>query len=113
MRLQVHPQEGFLLESLARRRIGQQLLAEGLQSARYFSLTIIHQVVYLVYDRQGKVACALKTFREELLADAAAREAFKKEALLWVNLEAHPFIRYGFDTPKLASALFGFVNSYF
>src|ERR1039458_2469656 len=24
-----------------------------------------------------------------------------------------PFIRYGFDTPKLASALFGFVKSYF
>jgi hypothetical protein len=23
------------------------------------------------------------------------------------------FIRYGFDTPKLASALFGFVKSYF
>jgi len=28
---------------------------------------------------------ALKTFRDELLADAAARKAFKKEALLWVN----------------------------
>ena len=27
-----------------------------------------------------------------MLVDAAAREAFKKEALLWVNLEEHPFI---------------------
>lgn len=27
-----------------------------------------------------------------MLADATAREAFKKEALLWVNLEEHPFI---------------------
>jgi tetratricopeptide (TPR) repeat protein len=49
-------------------------------------------VVYLVYHRQTKQVWALKTFRDELLADAAAREAFKKEALLWVNLEEHPFI---------------------
>jgi serine/threonine protein kinase len=49
-------------------------------------------VVYLAYDRGTKERCALKTFRDELLADAAAREAFKKEALLWVNLEEHPFI---------------------
>ena len=49
-------------------------------------------VVYLAYDRETKEVCALKTFRDELLVEAAAREAFKKEALLWVNLEAHPFI---------------------
>src|ERR1017187_5865818 len=49
-------------------------------------------VVYLAYSRGTKQVCALKTFRDELLADAAAREAFKNEALLWVNLEAHPFI---------------------
>ncbi len=49
-------------------------------------------VVYLAYCRETKGVCALKTFRDELLADAAAREAFKKEALLWVNLEEHPFV---------------------
>jgi tetratricopeptide (TPR) repeat protein len=49
-------------------------------------------VVYLAYSRETKQVCALKTFRDELLADAAAREAFKKEALLWVNLEEHSFI---------------------
>jgi len=49
-------------------------------------------VVYLAYDRESKVVCALKTFRDELLADPAARNAFKKEVLLWVNLERHPFI---------------------
>jgi serine/threonine protein kinase len=47
-------------------------------------------VVYLAYDCRIKVVCALKTFRDELLADAAARGAFKKETLLWVNLEEHP-----------------------
>jgi tetratricopeptide (TPR) repeat protein/tRNA A-37 threonylcarbamoyl transferase component Bud32 len=49
-------------------------------------------VVYLVYDRDFKKVRAVKTFRDELMVDAAAREAFKKEALLWVNLEEHPFI---------------------
>jgi tetratricopeptide (TPR) repeat protein len=49
-------------------------------------------VVYLAYSRETEQVCALKTFRDELLADAAAREAFKKEALLWVNLEEHSFI---------------------
>ncbi len=49
-------------------------------------------LVYLVYNRETKEVLALKTFRDELLADAAARQAFKKEALLWVNLEEHPFI---------------------
>jgi len=49
-------------------------------------------VVFLVYDRDTRDVCALKTFRDELLADPTAREAFQKEALLWVNLETHPFI---------------------
>lgn len=49
-------------------------------------------VVYLVYCRATREVLALKTFRDELLADSAARKAFKKEALLWVNLEMHPFI---------------------
>ena len=48
-------------------------------------------VVYLAW-RPETGECALKTFRDELLADATAREAFRKEALLWVNLEEHPFI---------------------
>jgi len=49
-------------------------------------------LVYLVYNRGTKRVHALKTFRDELLADAGARDAFKREALLWVNLEEHPFI---------------------
>ena len=49
-------------------------------------------IVYLVRSRQTSEVFALKTFRDELLADSGAREAFKKEALLWVNLERHPFV---------------------
>lgn len=49
-------------------------------------------VVFLTTDRETNQFCALKTFRDEFLADASTQEAFKKEALLWVNLEEHPFI---------------------
>ena len=49
-------------------------------------------VVYLAYDRAISKVCALKTFRDELLVDAAAREAFKKEVAMMVNLEEHPFL---------------------
>jgi len=49
-------------------------------------------VVYLAQCRDPNNVCALKTFRDELLASPTARAAFKKEALLWVNLDEHPFI---------------------
>ena len=48
--------------------------------------------VYLAYNRESPGVDALKTFRQKFLADAAAKESFKREALLWVNLEEHPFI---------------------
>ena len=49
-------------------------------------------LVYLAYRRDTAEVVAFKSFRDEFLADAAARQAFKREALLWVNLENHPFI---------------------
>lgn len=49
-------------------------------------------VVYLAYDRELQNLVALKTFRDEFLSDTKARSAFKKESLLWVNLEEHPHI---------------------
>ena len=49
-------------------------------------------IVYLVRLRETGEVFALKTFRDELLGDIAAQQAFKKEALLWCNLESHPFI---------------------
>jgi len=48
--------------------------------------------VYFARERESGVPCALKTIRTELLAQPPSREAFKREALLWVNLEQHPFI---------------------
>ena len=49
-------------------------------------------VVYLVQVRHTRQTLALKTIRDELLDHPGALEVFKKEALLWVNLERHPFI---------------------
>ena len=49
-------------------------------------------VVYWVFNRDTSDVSALKTFRDELLANAAARETFKKEAALWIKLEDHPSI---------------------
>jgi tetratricopeptide (TPR) repeat protein len=48
--------------------------------------------VYLAYIPEQRSVCALKTIRAELLVQPYSREAFKREALLWVNLEQHPFI---------------------
>lgn len=48
--------------------------------------------VYLAQKGDTDELVALKTFREGLLASDAARESFKKEALLWVQLDAHPFV---------------------
>ncbi|MGD0650312.1 MAG: tetratricopeptide repeat protein [Verrucomicrobiia bacterium] len=48
--------------------------------------------VYLVYDRDVREMRALKTIRREWLTDGERREAFKREALLWLSLDEHPSI---------------------
>ena len=62
-------------------------------------------MVYLTKDPTGKLF-ALKTFHDELLANNAAREAFRKEALLWVRLEVHPFILAARDVKIVSGRLF-------
>jgi serine/threonine protein kinase len=49
-------------------------------------------VVYLVRHRESGGLFALKTFRDEFLADPKTREAFKREASLWSNLQTHPCV---------------------
>jgi len=63
-------------------------------------------VVYLAFNRVTESACALKTIRDELLTDGAGLEAFKKEALLWVNLDRHLFILPARWVEKVYSRLF-------
>jgi len=49
-------------------------------------------VVYLVYSHETKDVYALKTFRDEYLENIAIRERFHKEALVWVDLDRHPYL---------------------
>ena len=66
--------------------------------------------VYLVRHCKLEVLYALKTFRDEFLDDPKAREAFKKEALLWVNLEDHPFILSASVVVEISGRLFVFMK---
>lgn len=46
-------------------------------------------IVYLVYSRETDNFYALKTFRDEYIADLKARDRFRKEAQTWVDLGLH------------------------
>jgi serine/threonine protein kinase len=48
--------------------------------------------VYLVYNRENGDVAALKTFRDDYLADSEARARFRKEAEIWIGLDRHPNI---------------------
>jgi serine/threonine protein kinase len=67
-------------------------------------------IVYLTVDCETKELCALKTFRDDFLTSASARQAFKDETLLWIGLESHPFIlaaRWVLEFSGLALPRFG------
>ena len=49
---------------------------------------------------------ALKTFRDELFTNSKAKEAFRKEAILWVNLEEHPNILPAKKALEISGRLF-------
>jgi serine/threonine protein kinase len=49
-------------------------------------------VVYVCYNHETKDILALKTFQEQFLSSKSMKDNFKKEALLWIHLERHPFI---------------------
>lgn len=63
-------------------------------------------VVYLVLRLSDKQFCALKTFRDEFLASAAAREAFKRELSIWIGLGRHPNILEAFKVFEYCGRLF-------
>jgi tetratricopeptide (TPR) repeat protein len=47
-------------------------------------------IVYIAFDHELKIAVALKTFRDDLLASRPEiSERFKREALSWIALEEH------------------------
>jgi len=63
-------------------------------------------LVLLAYDHEKHQVCALKTFRDESLADAGAREIFRREASNWVDLGVHPFVLTARSVFKFSNRLF-------
>ena len=63
-------------------------------------------MVFLVSELGSGQTLAVKTFRDEFLADGNARRAFQQEALLWVHLEENPFIVSARWVEKLSGRLF-------
>jgi serine/threonine protein kinase len=45
--------------------------------------------VYIVYDHEWREPFAVKTYKDVRLQTESAKEAFKKEALVWINLDRH------------------------
>lgn len=63
-------------------------------------------IVYLVYSHATKNPYALKTFRDEYLADINTRERFKKEAQVWIDLERHPYLVRAYFVEEISGRLF-------
>jgi tetratricopeptide (TPR) repeat protein len=63
-------------------------------------------VVYLVYSHETDSVYALKTFRDEYFQDAQARELFKKEARVWIELEHHPYLVRAYFVDEIADRLY-------
>ena len=63
-------------------------------------------IVLCVYDHETHEVCALKTFRDELLADQHSRQIFRTEAANWVKLGKHPFIVSARSVREIANRLF-------
>ncbi len=63
-------------------------------------------VVYLVYSHQLGGVYALKTFRDEFLADREVRKRFHKEASVWVELGRHPYLVHADLVDELSGRLY-------
>ena len=61
-------------------------------------------IVYLV-STQGRTV-ALKTFRDEFLANQQVRNRFRKEASIWVELGCHPCIVQAYAVVELSGRLY-------
>jgi tetratricopeptide (TPR) repeat protein len=63
-------------------------------------------VVYLVYSHELGEVYALKTFRDEFLADQEVRKRFHKEASVWVELGRHPYLVRAIAVAEVSGRLY-------
>lgn len=63
-------------------------------------------VVYLVYSHEAGGVFALKTFKDEFLADQEVRKRFQKEASVWAELGSHPYLVQAFFVDDILGRLY-------
>ena len=63
-------------------------------------------VVYLVYSHETSEVYALKTFKDEYLADEGVRQRFHKEASVWVELGRHPYLVRALFVEEISGRLY-------
>lgn len=49
-------------------------------------------IVYVCFHVTSRVIIVLKTFQDKFIRSSEAKENFKNEAMIWINLDAHPNI---------------------
>jgi serine/threonine protein kinase len=63
-------------------------------------------IVYLVDSTNLGILCALKTFRDEYLEDAKARERFRKEAEVWMHLDPYDYLVRAYTVDEVNGRLY-------
>jgi len=63
-------------------------------------------IVYLVYSHELGEVYALKTFKDEFLADEDIRKRFHKEASVWVELGRHPYLVHAHFVDEISGRLY-------
>jgi serine/threonine protein kinase len=63
-------------------------------------------VVYLVYWHATGNVLALKTFRDEFLADQEVRQHFRREASIWIELGRHPYLVHAYLVTEISGRLY-------
>ncbi|MEW6619494.1 MAG: serine/threonine-protein kinase [bacterium] len=67
-------------------------------------------IVYVCYDHEFKIPVALKTFQEQYLFSEDGQRLFEREALVWTELERHPYIVRAHWVGRLEGRLFIFLE---
>jgi len=63
-------------------------------------------IMYLVYSHEVGEVFALKTFKDEYLADEDVRKRFYKEASVWVELGRHPYLVHAVGVVEVSGRLY-------
>ena len=96
------PEQGLQLAAPYKKGdfIGQNYEVRGILGKGGFG------VVYLVYLHETSEVYALKTFKDEYLADQEVRKRFQKEASVWVELGRHPYLVRAIAVAEVSGRLY-------